>query len=178
MIIDSHQHFWQVGRFAYPWMTPELGVLYRDFLPSQLEPLLKQHGITKTVLVQASNTLAETYWLLSLADTYPFIAGVVGWVDLTDAGLERELKALTANPKFKGVRHLVESEPAEDWLAQPSVLRKPRRTLGCANQSSAGSLSTRCRTPLNFGLAVRAFNSLSSPASVRSTPPTTPAING
>ncbi len=122
MIIDSHQHFWQVGRFAYPWMTPELKVLYRDFLPSQLEPLLKQHGVTKTVLVQASNTLAETYWLLSLADSYSFIAGIVGWVDLTDAGMERELKALTANPKFKGVRHLVESEPAEDWLAQASVL--------------------------------------------------------
>ena len=123
MIVDSHQHFWQVGRFDYPWMSPELGVLYRDFLPSQLEPILQQCGVAKTVLVQASNSLAETHWLLSLADSYPFIAGVVGWVDLTDAGIERELEVLTANPKFKGVRHLVESEPAEDWLAQPSVLR-------------------------------------------------------
>lgn len=123
MIIDSHQHFWQVGRFAYPWMNPELGALYRDFLPAQLEPVLKRCGVAKTVLVQASNTLAETRWLLSLADSYPFIAGVVGWVDLTDAGMEQELEVLTASSKFKGVRHLVESEPAEDWLAQPSVLR-------------------------------------------------------
>jgi L-fuconolactonase len=123
MIVDSHQHFWQGGRFDYPWMSPELGKLYRDFLPSQLEPILQQCGVAKTVLVQASNSLAETHWLLSLADSYPFIAGVVGWVDLTDAGIERELEVLTANPKFKGVRHLVESEPAEDWLVQPSVLR-------------------------------------------------------
>jgi L-fuconolactonase len=122
-MVDSHQHFWQVGRFDYPWMSPELGLLYRDFLPSQLEPILQQCGVAKTVLVQASNNLAETHWLLSLADSYPFIAGVVGWVDLTDAGMERELEVLTANPKFKGVRHLVESEPAEDWLVQPSVLR-------------------------------------------------------
>jgi L-fuconolactonase len=123
MIVDSHQHFWQVGRFNYPWMSPELEVLYRDFLPPDLEPILKEHGVAKTVLVQASNSLAETQWLLSLADSYPFIAGVVGWVDLTDALMEQELEALTANPKFKGVRHLVESEPAEDWLTQPSVLR-------------------------------------------------------
>jgi len=122
MIVDSHQHFWQVGRFDYPWMSPELGVLYRDFLPSDLEPILKQHGVTRTVLVQASNSLAETQWLLSLADSYPFIAGVVGWVDLTDPGLGDRLDVLKANPKFKGLRHLVESEPAEDWLVQPEVL--------------------------------------------------------
>jgi L-fuconolactonase len=73
--------------------------------------------------VQASNSLAETHWLLNLADSYPFVAGVVGWVDLTDPGRGSELAVLTANPKFKGVRHLVESEPAEDWLVRPSVLR-------------------------------------------------------
>ena len=123
MIIDSHQHFWQVGHFDYPWMKPEVEVLYRDYLPPQLEPILKECGVTETVLVQASNSLAETYWLLSLADRYPFIAGVVGWVDFNDPEMEHELDVLTANAKFKGVRHLVESEPADDWLVQPSVLR-------------------------------------------------------
>jgi L-fuconolactonase len=122
-IVDSHQHFWQVGHFDYPWMSPDVEVLYRNYLPATLEPILKAHGIAKTVLVQASNSLAETYWLLSLADRYHFIAGVVGWVDLTDPGMEEELEVLTANPIFKGVRHLIESEPAHDWLAQPSVLR-------------------------------------------------------
>jgi len=123
MIIDSHQHFWELGRFDYPWMNPDLGVLYRNYSPSDLEPIIKQHGVAKTVLVQASNSLAETQWLLSLADSYPFIAGVVGWADLTDPGLGDDLDVLKANPKFKGVRHLVESEPAEDWLVQPEVLR-------------------------------------------------------
>ncbi len=108
MIVDSHQHFWQVGRFDYPWMSPELGVLYRDYLPLHLEPLLKKSGVAKTVLVQASNSLAETHWLLSRADSNPFITGVVGWVDLTAPGIGGELD---------------ESEPAEDWLVLPSVLR-------------------------------------------------------
>jgi L-fuconolactonase len=123
MIIDSHQHFWQVGRFDYPWMSPELGVLYRDYLPETLEPILTERGVAKTILVQASNSLAETDWLLSLAEQYPFIAGVVGWVDLTDPGIARDLEVFKSNSKFKGVRHLVESEPEEDWLAQPEVIR-------------------------------------------------------
>jgi L-fuconolactonase len=123
MIIDSHQHFWQVGHFDYPWMSSAVEVLCQNYLPPQLEPILKESGVAQTVLVQASNTLAETYWLLNLAERHPFIAGVVGWVDLTDPGMEQELEVLTANPTFKGVRHLVESEPADDWLVQPSVLK-------------------------------------------------------
>ena len=123
MIIDSHQHFWQVGHFDYPWMSSEVEVLYQDYLPSTLEPILKECGVGQTILVQASNSLAETYWLLSLAERYPFIAGVVGWVDLRDPEMEQELEVLTVNPKFKGVRHLVESEPADDWLVEPGVLK-------------------------------------------------------
>ncbi|HJQ25783.1 MAG TPA: amidohydrolase family protein [Blastocatellia bacterium] len=121
-LIDSHQHFWQVGRFDYPWMSAEVETLYRDFLPDVLDPLLKANGVRQTVLVQASNSLAETRWLLELADQYPFIAGVVGWVDLTSPQVEDQLAEFIAHPKFKGVRHLVESEPADDWLVQPSVL--------------------------------------------------------
>ena len=127
MIIDSHQHFWQPGRFDYPWMNSSLGVLYRDYLPVQLEPILAQNGVSKTVLVQASNSMEESRWLLQLAADYPFIAGVVGWVDLMADDVDRQLDELTALPKFKGVRHLVESEPADDWLVQPQVLRGLKR---------------------------------------------------
>lgn len=121
-IVDSHQHFWQVGRFDYPWMSSEVEVLYQDYLPTRLEPILKENGVAKTVLVQASNSLEETGWMLGLADEYPFIAGVVGWVDLKGREIELQLEELTAHSKFKGVRHLVESEPDDDWLVQPEVL--------------------------------------------------------
>jgi len=125
-IIDSHQHFWLVGRFDYPWMTPEVEVLYQDYLPPALEPIRKRCGVEKTILVQASNSLEETRWLLSLADQYLFIAGVVGWVDLTGKDVGRQLDEFVMHAKFKGVRHLVESEPADDWLIQPSVLEGMR----------------------------------------------------
>ncbi len=122
-IIDGHQHFWQVGRFDYPWMNSGVEILYRDYLPATLEPILNNNDIAKTVLVQASNSLAETQWLLELAERHSFIGAVVGWVDLTDPEVGPELDLLTAHPAFKGVRHLVESEPDDDWLVQASVLR-------------------------------------------------------
>jgi len=122
MIIDSHQHFWQVGRFEYPWLTRELGILYRDYLPQNLEPILKQNKVARTVLVQASNSLEETKWLLRLADENEFIAGVVGWVDLKGSVINDQLDEFLQHKKFKGVRHLVESEPMDDWLVRPEVL--------------------------------------------------------
>src|SRR5688572_26998553 len=98
-------------------MTTDLGVLYSEYLPS--EP---PNGIDQIVVVQASNSVAESRWLLSLADENEFIAGVVGWVDLKSPDVDEQLNELTAHPKFKGVRHLVESEPGDDWLVQPAVI--------------------------------------------------------
>ena len=121
-MIDSHQHFWQVGRFDYPWMTSDLGVLYRDYVPEDLAPILQRNGVEQTVLVQASNSVEESRWLLELAEANGFIAGVVGWVDLTSADIDAQLDELCAHTKFKGVRHLVESEPDDAWLVQPAVL--------------------------------------------------------
>ena len=121
-MIDSHQHFWQVGRFDYPWMTKDLGVLYRDYLPNDLQPILQNNHVDKTMLVQASNSVAESRWLLELANASSFIAGVVGWIDLISPDVNRQLDELCADQKFKGVRHLVESEPNDDWLVQPAVL--------------------------------------------------------
>ncbi|HEX7296392.1 MAG TPA: amidohydrolase family protein [Pyrinomonadaceae bacterium] len=123
MIIDAHQHFWQVGRFDYPWLSSDLGLLYQDYLPSALEPILQANGVEKTVLVQASNSIAESKWLLDLAGQFPFIAGVVGWVDLMDPDVADQITGLASSHRFKGVRHLVESEPDDDWLVQPQVLR-------------------------------------------------------
>jgi L-fuconolactonase len=122
-IIDSHQHFWQVGKFEYPWMSSDVAILYRDYLPATLKPIIVKNGVAQTVVVQASNSPSETRWMLKLAATNKFIAGVVGWVDLTDPELEQALAGLTKNTWFKGVRHLVESEANDDWLIQAAVIQ-------------------------------------------------------
>jgi L-fuconolactonase len=67
MKLDSHQHFWIVGKFDYPWLTPERKVLHRDYLPADFAPLLRRAEFDHTILVQASPSVAETDWLLELA---------------------------------------------------------------------------------------------------------------
>jgi L-fuconolactonase len=120
--IDAHQHFWEVGRFTYPWMSPEVDVLRRDFLPENLKPLLGEAGIDRTVVVQAHASLAEARWLLELAATYHILAGVVAWVDLTSSNLGRDLDELQRNAKFVGVRHLIQDEPDDAWMLCKDVL--------------------------------------------------------
>ena len=120
-IIDSHQHFWDTARGDYGWLSPELGVLYDDFAPDNLAPILAEVGIEKTVLVQAAPTLDETHYLLSLADQYRFIAGVVGWVDMASPTAASDIATLAKHPKLKGIRPMIQDIPDPDWMIQPAV---------------------------------------------------------
>jgi L-fuconolactonase len=123
MRTDAHQHFWQVGRFDYPWMPEPPSPLCRDYLPRDLYPVLERNRFEGSIAVQATHDLRETEWLLELAGEYPWIAGVVGWVDLTDARMGETLDRLQTNPRFKGVRHMVQDEPDHEWLLRGDVIR-------------------------------------------------------
>ena len=122
MRIDAHQHFWDLRRFEYAWMPPEPSVLRQNFLPDRLARILQRNRFEGSVLVQAHTILAETLWLLDLAEANEFIRAVVGWVDLTDPRLGAELDELQKRPKFKGVRHPVHDEADDNWLLRDDVL--------------------------------------------------------
>jgi L-fuconolactonase len=122
MRIDSHQHYWDVTRFEYPWMPPGNSILRRNYLPNDLAPALEQHRFDGTVVVQANVVIEETWWLLDLASEFETIRGVVGWVDLTDPNLGPVLDRCQKHPKFKGMRHLVHDEPDVRWLLREEVL--------------------------------------------------------
>jgi L-fuconolactonase len=122
MKVDTHQHFWNYDRTEYGWMDDSMRALRRDFTPAHLESEIERAGVDRTVVVQARQTLDETTWLLSLADEHPFIAGVVGWVDLQSADVEAQLEQLTTHPGLLGVRHVVQSEPA-GFLASAAFRR-------------------------------------------------------
>jgi L-fuconolactonase len=111
MRIDSHQHFWAYSSTEYPWIGPGMERLARDYLPADLSPLVAAEGIDGSVAVQARQSLEESRWLLELAGESPLIKGVVGWVDLQSDRVGDDLHALAANPKFVGVRHVVQDEP-------------------------------------------------------------------
>ena len=117
MTIDAHHHFWKYSAAEYGWITPEMQVIRRDFLPEDLEPLMHHFGIEGTVAVQARQTLEETTWLLGLAEKHPLIRGVVGWVPLTDgAGVKRSLERFAGNQRLRGVRHVVQDEPDPRYI--------------------------------------------------------------
>jgi len=123
MRLDSHQHFWHYSPSEHTWMTELMAALKRDFLPEDLEPLL--HGIhfDGSVAVQARQNLEETRWLLELAQQYPFIKGVVGWVDLRSKQLPGQLERFARDPRLVGVRHLVHDEPDDGFMMRPEFRR-------------------------------------------------------
>ena len=123
MRIDSHQHFWKASRGDYHWMSPAVGVLYRDYLPADLQPLLKKNKIDKTILVQAAQTKEETDFLLELAAQHDFIAGVIGWLDMESPAFPRELERYSQNPRFLGIRPMLQDIPEDDWILRPRVLQ-------------------------------------------------------
>ena len=121
MRLDAHQHFWSVARGDYGWLTSELAPIYRDFLPHDLSPLLQQAGIDGTILVQAAPTVAETHFMLSLADQTSFIKGVVGWVDFESPDAPEQISALATHPALVGLRPMIQDIADPDWMLQEAL---------------------------------------------------------
>jgi L-fuconolactonase len=123
MRIDAHQHFWRYTPAEYGWIDESMSTLRRDFLPDEAKREMERAGIDACVAVQARQTLEETRWLLELADANPFIAGVVGWVDLQSDDVAAQLGQFARHPKLVGVRHIVQSEPDDRFLLRPAFCR-------------------------------------------------------
>jgi L-fuconolactonase len=122
MRIDSHQHYWKVDRGDYHWMTPAVPVLYRDYLPPDLQPCLVKHNIQKTIVVQAAQTTEETDFLLALAAEDDSIAGVVGWLDLDDPDFPAQFERYRNKPKFIGLRPMLHDIADDRWILRPNVI--------------------------------------------------------
>ncbi|GJJ04411.1 amidohydrolase [Duganella rhizosphaerae] len=121
MRIDAHQHFWRLADRQGAWPPPALSVIYRDFQPADLAPLLHRHGVAKTVLVQSMPNEADTRSMLELAGRHAFIGGVVGWVDLKHSEAPRRIAALAADPLLKGLRPMLQDLADEHWIADPAL---------------------------------------------------------
>jgi L-fuconolactonase len=121
--VDTHQHFWNLDKVAYPWLVPEYGPIYATFEPADLEPQLKANGVDKTVIVQAMDSYADSDSMFEIADNNDWVSGVVGWVPLHDpVECARKLDEYIQNPYFKGMRHLIHEEGNPDWVLQKQVI--------------------------------------------------------
>jgi L-fuconolactonase len=121
--VDAHVHFWGPRELAgYGWMTPEMDAIRRPFAPDDLRPLLDAHGFDGAVVVQTYSSLDETRGFLALAARIDFVAGVVGWIDLTSPEVAETVAGLR-DGNLVGVRHQVHDEPDPDWLLRDDVRR-------------------------------------------------------
>jgi L-fuconolactonase len=124
MILDTHQHFWKADRGDYHWMTPEIPILARDYLPDDLRSELRKTGVNQTILVQAAQTVNETDFLLKLAEEADFVAGVIGWFDLEDENFPNAYEEKQKrHPKLIGVRPMLQDLADDRWILRQKVIK-------------------------------------------------------
>lgn len=120
--IDAHQHFWKFDPVRDSWITEEMSVIQRDFMPQDLEPLLKANGFDGCVVVQSDQSEIENSFQLDNAEKHKFIQGVVGWVDLRSKDIEDRLSYYSQFPKLKGFRHVLQGEPDRALMLNPDFM--------------------------------------------------------
>lgn len=158
LVVDSHHHFWDPATGDYPWMEgPALTAIRRPFWAEDLRPLLRAAGVDRTVIVQTWSSLDETRRFLEIAGSTDFVAGVVGWVDLTDPALAATLADLKTGPHGRylvGVRHQVHDEPDPGWLLRDDVQR------GLAAVAEAGLVYDLLTRPRELPAALKTVERL------------------
>ena len=121
--IDAHHHFWQYSKKEYDWIGPDMRAIAHDFGPADLLRELRACGIAGSVAVQARQSLEETDSLLSLAEEAEFIRGVVGWAPVAGAELAEVLERWSGRRKLKGLRHIIQGEPDDEFILQEDFNR-------------------------------------------------------
>jgi L-fuconolactonase len=119
--IDAHQHFWHYEPVKHSWINDEMAAIRKDFMPADLQLVLKENGIEGCVAVQADQTAAETDFLLQLSNENDFIKGIAGWVDLRSENIEERLAYYSQFKKIKGFRHILQGEEPEFMLQSSFV---------------------------------------------------------
>jgi L-fuconolactonase len=124
MIADTHIHAWNFGKAEYSWLDGNTTILNRTYSVDEIEAERKAIGIAKGILVQAANNVEDTGWMLEIAENTSWIAGVVGWLPLTNPAETNKLlnEKYLPNTYFKGIRHLIHDEADPTWLLRPEVL--------------------------------------------------------
>jgi len=127
-VIDTHRHFWNhpVPSAFSAWMNEELSALRKEFSPSGLQNELEQAGVDACVAVQTWSSVEETLEYLSFANTYSYIAGVVGWLDLSANSFPEDLAEIISGSNgqwLSGLRHTVDLDEEPSWFESAKILR-------------------------------------------------------
>ena len=114
-MLDTHHHLWSYNADDYPWI-PANTPLAQNHLLVELEEATSLAGVTGTIAVQARQTTEESASLLKIAHQSDLIRGVVGWIPLVSENVDEDLELFSDNPKFVGIRHVLQDEPDAYFL--------------------------------------------------------------
>ena len=158
-IVDAHHHVWDLAVRPQPFLdtAAALAPLRRNFLLPELAPQANAMGVTETVVVQTVTEPAETIELLTLAETEPLVAAVVGWTDLAAPSVAdalSEFAVKVGGQRLAGIRHPLLTEPDPDWLERADTRR------GLSALAAAGLTFDLVLPPSQLPAAVRAAASL------------------
>ena len=122
MIIDAHQHTWDLSRADYPWLDGTLAPIDRTMGLTEVLPAMRRAGVQATVLVQSADNADDTANMMRVADAHPEVVGIVAWVPLDEperaAGMLDELRS---DARVVGVRNLLHSRPDSAWILGSDV---------------------------------------------------------
>ncbi len=121
--IDAHQHFWIYDVSRDYWITDDMHILRRDFLPEQLRHELEENDISGCVAIQANQSEEENEFLISLSRQNDKIKGIVGWIDFTAENIDERLAYYRQFGIIKGFRHVLQAEPNRAFMLTPEFLR-------------------------------------------------------
>ncbi|HMG68649.1 MAG TPA: amidohydrolase family protein [Chitinophagaceae bacterium] len=121
--IDAHQHFWKFDPVRDSWITDEMSIIKKDFLPKDLQALLLQNRFNGSVVVQSDQSEKENEFQLINAGKNDFIKGVVGWVDLQLYNIDERLSFYSAFRKMKGFRHVLQAEADRAMMLEPDFMK-------------------------------------------------------
>lgn len=161
VVVDPHQHFWDLSRNYHPWLCdPEpipfrygdYSALRRSYLPPDYRRDWGDVQVVKSVHVEAewdpSRPVAETEWLEGIAADHglPSAAVAQAWLDREDAA--EVLAAQGSHALVRGIRHkpAAAPSPAEARRGAPGSMDDPRWRAGYALLERHG-LSFDLQTP-------------------------------
>ncbi len=122
MIIDAHQHVWDLTRAPYPWLGPHVPCWYRTFTFEELEPHLARNGVDATVMVQSDDDDGDTDLMFEVADAHPTIVAIVAYLPLDrPEQAAARLSELRRDDRVVGVRNLVHHKADPDWVLRADV---------------------------------------------------------
>lgn len=128
MIIDTHTHFYDPTRPAgVPWPSPDDEFLYRRIMPEDYKEVAVPEGVTGTIVVEASAWLEDNQWILDMADSDPFLVGLVGHLEPGKPNFEVTLDRFGAHPRFYGIR--LGQVPAGDIAYENAMAQLMARNL-------------------------------------------------